>query len=431
VASLPAFQVSPSYPSGEVNVAKQTVELLVNGDRYEVAIDPWRTLAEVLREDLGLIGTKIGCNQGDCGACTVLIDGRSVSSCLTFAVEADQHEITTIEGVAHSASKLHPIQEAFVDKGAVQCGFCTAGMILAAKYFLANNPSPSEAEIRQGLSGNLCRCTGYNDSVRVIAGGTDLTRKLRDGEVSVDHLVSLNRVRDLDRIGYRSADGLFIGACARLSDVAAHAEVRRRYPALQRACSLMATTQIRNMGTVAGNIANGSPCADTAGPLLIYEAVAILAERSGGRRVPVVELVVGPGEVDIEPAEIVETIRMPPPPQRAGSSYMRLSARSRVDMAAVSVAGLVALHPDGRVSDARLALGAVAPTPLRCGDAEKLLLDQMPSSSSLERAAAECARAAQPIDDVRATAEYRRAMVEVLARRVLVECVAAARRSER
>jgi len=150
-------------------VAKQTIELLVNGDRYEIAIDPWRTLAEVLREDLGLIGTKIGCNQGDCGACTVLLDGVSVCSCMTLAVEANRRELTTIEGVAPSPTDLHPIQQAFVDHGAVQCGFCTAGMILSAKHLLSLEPAPDEARIRTGLSGNLCRCTGYDKIVAAIA----------------------------------------------------------------------------------------------------------------------------------------------------------------------------------------------------------------------------------------------------------------------
>jgi len=149
-------------------VAKQNIELIVNGDRYEVAVDPWRTLAEVLREDLELIGTKIGCNQGDCGACTVLLGGRSVSSCLTLAVEAHQREITTIEGLAKSPQELHPIQEAFMEKGAVQCGFCTGGMIMSAKYLLDKVPQPTELQIRQALSGNLCRCTGYNKIVEAI-----------------------------------------------------------------------------------------------------------------------------------------------------------------------------------------------------------------------------------------------------------------------
>jgi carbon-monoxide dehydrogenase small subunit len=153
----------------------------VNGDRYEVAVDPWRSLAEVLREDLRLIGTKIGCNQGDCGACTVLLSGRSVSSCLTLAVEAHQREVTTIEGLAKSPQELHPIQEAFVQKGAVQCGFCTGGMIMSAKYLLDKVPQPTELQIRQGLSGNLCRCTGYNKIVEAI--GDAAQRLAPAGEV--------------------------------------------------------------------------------------------------------------------------------------------------------------------------------------------------------------------------------------------------------
>lgn len=150
-------------------MAKQTIRLVVNGDRYEVAIDPWRTLVEVLREDLGLMGTKIGCNQGDCGACTVVIDGRTVCSCLTLAVEADGRETSTIEGVAPSGTELDPLQQAFIDHGAVQCGFCTAGMILSARQLLTLEPAADEAQIRRGLSGNLCRCTGYDKIVTAIS----------------------------------------------------------------------------------------------------------------------------------------------------------------------------------------------------------------------------------------------------------------------
>ncbi|MBI5523887.1 MAG: (2Fe-2S)-binding protein [Desulfarculus sp.] len=163
-------------------MAKQTIEITVNGDRYEVAIDPWRSLAEVLREDLRLTGTKIGCNQGDCGACTVLINGRSVSSCLTLAVEAHQREVTTIEGLAKTPQELHPIQEAFVEKGAVQCGFCTGGMIMSAKHLLDKNPQPTELEIRQGLSGNLCRCTGYNKIVEAIGDAARRLNPAKEGQ---------------------------------------------------------------------------------------------------------------------------------------------------------------------------------------------------------------------------------------------------------
>ena len=160
---------------------RQIIQLIVNGDRYEVATFPWRTLAEVLREDLCLIGTKIGCNNGDCGACTVLFDGITVCSCLMLVGEAVGHEITTIEGVAPAPRELHPIQKAFVEKGGVQCGFCTSGMILSAKHLLARNASPNEREVRQGLSGNLCRCTGYNKIVDAVQTAAS-KMALRDGE---------------------------------------------------------------------------------------------------------------------------------------------------------------------------------------------------------------------------------------------------------
>ncbi|MEW5722834.1 MAG: (2Fe-2S)-binding protein [Thermodesulfobacteriota bacterium] len=149
-------------------MSKVNITLRVNGVEYELAVAPWRTLVEVLREDLNLTGTKIGCLTGDCGACTVLLNGRSVTSCLTLAVEAQGKEITTIEGLAESAEDLHPIQEAFVEHGAIQCGYCSPGMIMSAKYLLDRNPEPTEEEIRRGLSGNLCRCTGYNKIVEAI-----------------------------------------------------------------------------------------------------------------------------------------------------------------------------------------------------------------------------------------------------------------------
>ena len=132
----------------------------VNGDIYEVAVEHWRTLLEVLRDEVGLTGTKKGCDEGDCGACTVLINGKAVTSCLTLAIEAQGKEITTIEGLADGEA-LHPIQEAFVEHGGLQCGFCTPGMILSAKALLDKNPTPTEDEIKLGIAGNLCRCTGY------------------------------------------------------------------------------------------------------------------------------------------------------------------------------------------------------------------------------------------------------------------------------
>ncbi len=157
----------------------QIITLQVNGDRHEVAVEPWHTLNEVLREHLGLTGTKHGCGDGDCGACTVLLDGRSVLSCLTLAVAADGCDVRTVEGLAGGRERLHPIQDAFVQGGAIQCGYCTPGMELSAYYLLSRNRHPTEADIRAGLAGNLCRCTGY---AKIVAAIQEAAARLQDGQ---------------------------------------------------------------------------------------------------------------------------------------------------------------------------------------------------------------------------------------------------------
>jgi carbon-monoxide dehydrogenase small subunit len=139
---------------------KQRVQITVNEEEVDLLVPPNRTLLNLLRYDLGLTGTKEGCGEGDCGACTVIVNGKVVTSCLVFAVEVDGAAITTIEGL-QDGEQLHPIQQAFVDTGAVQCGFCTPGMILTTKALLDEIPDPSEEEIKHYLAGNLCRCTGY------------------------------------------------------------------------------------------------------------------------------------------------------------------------------------------------------------------------------------------------------------------------------
>ena len=152
-------------------VSEKVVTVTVNGTTYEHEVPARRLLVHFLRDDLGLTGTHIGCDTGSCGACTVHLDGVAVKSCAVLAVQADGHEVVTVEGLAEDG-ELHRVQEAFVQAGAVQCGFCTPGLIVATADLLAHNPSPTEDEIREALSGNLCRCTGYSkifDAVRLAA----------------------------------------------------------------------------------------------------------------------------------------------------------------------------------------------------------------------------------------------------------------------
>jgi len=139
---------------------KTILSLNVNGNDYEVAINPWQTLLDVLRDELGLIGTKRGCGIGTCGSCTIIMDGKAILSCLTLAIECEGHTITTIEGIS-TAESLHPVQQSFIDNGAVQCGYCTPGIVMTAKALLDENPRPDDEEIKDALSGTFCRCTGH------------------------------------------------------------------------------------------------------------------------------------------------------------------------------------------------------------------------------------------------------------------------------
>ena len=147
---------------------KQTITFNLNGESVQVEIEPHLTLLQLLRDKLELTGTKEGCGMGECGACTVLLDGKTINSCIFPAMEVEGRSVTTIEGLTDAQGNLHPIQKAFVEYGAIQCGFCTPGMVLSAKALLDENSKPTEEEIRNGIAGNLCRCTGYLQIVQAI-----------------------------------------------------------------------------------------------------------------------------------------------------------------------------------------------------------------------------------------------------------------------
>ncbi len=146
---------------------KKLIALTVNGQVHEVAVEPRQTLLDALRYDLGLTGTKEGCGTGNCGSCTVIMDGKAINSCLVLAIDSEGNNITTIEGLAQDG-QLHPLQQAFIDESAIQCGFCAPGMLLSAKALIDVNHHPTEIEIRQAIAGNICRCTGYDKIVRTI-----------------------------------------------------------------------------------------------------------------------------------------------------------------------------------------------------------------------------------------------------------------------
>ena len=157
----------------------RAIAVTVNGKRYEETVPVRLTLADFLRHQLGLTGTHLGCEHGVCGACTILLDGKSARSCLMLAVQADGHEILTVEGIAPNDKELHPLQEAFRDNHGLQCGFCTPGMLTTLVEFLRDNPDPTEQEVRIAISGNLCRCTGYQG---IVLAALDAAKRLRAGK---------------------------------------------------------------------------------------------------------------------------------------------------------------------------------------------------------------------------------------------------------
>ena len=260
----------------------------------------------------------------------------------------------------------------------------------------------------------------HGENARVLAGGTDLLIRIRQGLVMPSVVIGLKKIQGLDRISFDRKEGLTIGATSLLADVACHPDIQRFYPAVAYAAGETATVQIRNMGTVAGNLCNAAPSADNAPTLIAMGAEVILARVGGVRRLPLEEFFVGPGATSIVQGEILTAIRVPVPPPRSGASYQHISARGKVDISAVGIGATATLK--GQVcEDVRIVMGAVGPTPMRAFQAEKLLIGKRLTRQQMEKAGQRASVEAKPIDDVRASADYRREMVAVLTRRALAE----------
>ncbi|HLA77943.1 MAG TPA: FAD binding domain-containing protein [Vicinamibacteria bacterium] len=439
------------------------VALSVNRQQVKLRVPVGARLLDLLRDQLRLTGAKEGCGKGECGACSVILDGKLVASCLVMAYQADGSVVETVEGLAQG-DRLHPLQEAFIEKGAVQCGACIPGMVMAGKALLEATPNPSPQEIRSGLAGNLCRCTGYAKifdavqaavglprraavgvapppatppyfrprsleealevliqragEVRPVAGGTDLLVKAKDGLVDPSALFDLSLVPELQGIEERNAF-LRLGAATTHAQLAASPLVARYVPALAQACALIGGPQIRNQGTLGGNLANGSPAADTAPPLYVSDALVEVVSVSSRREVPIAEFFTGPRQTVLTPDELIVAVRVPKRPG-VRAAFVRLGQRQAQAISKVSVA-VAMTFADGKPDWVRVALGAVAPTPIRAREAEKALLAGGPEAL---RAAREMVQAeVKPISDLRSTSAYRRVMAGVLLERAIRKLV--------
>ncbi|MEW6529279.1 MAG: xanthine dehydrogenase family protein subunit M [Thermodesulfobacteriota bacterium] len=272
----------------------------------------------------------------------------------------------------------------------------------------------------KSLEAALSLLSEQKEGAHVLAGGTDIIVKMNHGRLKPKALIALEAIMGLKGIRFHAQGGLTIGATARLAEVAFHSDIVTHYPAVAHAAQVMANVGVRNMGTVAGNLCNAAPSADTAPPLIAMNAEVTLASLKGERRLPLDQFFEGPGLTAMEPGEIMTSISVPFPPSQSGGSYKRISARCGVDIAAVGVGVMVIL--DGKTCrEARIVLGAVAPVPMRAAKAESLMQGQEWTQKLIHEVADQAAQEAKPISDVRASAEYRRKMVAVLTRRALEE----------
>lgn len=262
-----------------------------------------------------------------------------------------------------------------------------------------------------------CRLLVEHDGAVVLAGGTDIVVGLGTGKITPKLAVDLRRVPGLDGVD-ESAEAVEIGAMVSMTDLSRSPVMRKYFPALVAAASQMGCWQVRNRATLGGNLCNASPSADTAPPLLVYEAVALIEGLQGPKETPIGDFFTGPGRTVLGKGEVLVGVRIPKSPAGFTSGYLRRAIRRSMDIPLVNVAAGMGWN-DGRVSQARIVLGAVAPTPIRASGAEALLIGSTPDAAILAAAGAAAARGARPITDLRATAEYRSAMVEVFVRRVL------------
>ncbi len=266
----------------------------------------------------------------------------------------------------------------------------------------------------------LSLLTEKGEGAHLFAGGTDVMVKMSHGRLKPGALIALHGIGGLNGLRFDPKDGLTIGACARLAEVASHPDVVNHYPALANAILSMANVEVRNMGTVAGNICNAAPSADTAPPLMTMRAEATLRSLKGERRLPLNQFFKGPGLTAMEHGEIMTSIHVPAPSPGSGASYKRVSCRCGVDIAAVGV-GVMAVFDGKSCKEAGIVLGAVAPVPLRAIKTEGLMQGREWTPELMQQGGDQAAEEAKPISDVRASAEWRKRMVAVLTRRALEE----------
>ncbi len=444
----------------------------LNGGSAVVEAPPAVSLQRVLREALGLTGTKDGCREGECGACTVLLDGHAVDSCLVPICQVADREILTIEAFDTGSEKLHPLLQSMVEQGAVQCGFCTPGIVMSAAGLLSHSPAPTEDDIKESLVGNICRCTGYdaifkavqravpdfhlpegvkreytgvlndddpldvisirslkelhdvtrasNHDIRFLAGGTDLMVQKTNHRPVGSRWIDISRCAELQEIRVESGI-LNIGSLVTYDQLSRDNRVVRYARALADAASQVGSHQIRTLATLGGNLGNASPAADGYPVLAALKACVIASDGLQSRSIPVSDLALKPGQTALRFGELIVGITIPISETKRSAFYKSMPRRGQA-LAKVSVAMALDIT-DNRITDAGIALGAVGPTVLSVPDAEHLLIGKQVNEIDRPEVIARMIRTATPIDDFRSNKEYRFRMIEIGAMRLLNELI--------
>ncbi len=439
------------------------VEFTLNGQQQTVDIDPRETLLFVLREKLGLRGSKYGCGEGECGACSILLNGRPITSCMTLAGQVNGQDVVTVEAMLDDPIGKHVVK-AFADSGAVQCGFCSPGFIIATHFLLNRNTSPSRDEIRDALAGNLCRCTGYtkivdacvaasqavseqapakdyanentrcandsfvrpdsldevldlleqDDDYKVVCGSTDIS-------VQYEHHLKEYRYIDLSAITAlnfirEENDIIAIGAATPYSDIIDSAAIRQWAKILVHASREVGAVQIQNLGTLGGNLANASPSADGVPVLIVLGATAVIRSSTGVRTVLTEEIATGPGKSILEHGEIITEIIIPKRLSKnaAEVSFFEKMGPRRTQTIAIASVSFRGYLGNDRLSDVKIALGAVAPTIVRAPKTEAYLMSKPLTEELVLAAADRLVEECSPIDDIRGSAGYRKKLVKGL-----------------
>ncbi|HOV17338.1 MAG TPA: FAD binding domain-containing protein [Candidatus Cloacimonadota bacterium] len=481
----------------------------LNGNFTEIAIPPGMTTLELLNDRLNLSGTKCSCNEGDCGACTVVIAQkqkgkviyRAINSCLYLAARLQDKHLITIEGLAEEGN-LHPIQTAILDAHATQCGFCTPGFVMSIFALLLNHSNPSENEVLAALEGNLCRCTGYDsilkaieilrkkqltareilparlksvekklqeelqalitspsenveghetlnyyaphsleelwellqnkktDKIKFLAGGTDLQVQANIQNQHPEEIISLSEINELQ--GIKLADKyLRIGAAVTLSEIRQNKSVQRYFPLLITTIEQMASEQIRNVATLAGNIANASPVADGATALLALEAVLELASAKGIRKIKLSIFYHAYKQTALQEGEIILSVLLPLPSENNNLfGFWKSAKRKSLDISSVVTAVQIQMQ-GAKINKAVISVGGVAPYPALAVKTMAFLKGKIASFELINKAAEKAQQEFTPISDLRGSEQYRRLLIKNHLLKLLSEILPKSEVSER